>query len=42
MGHPFAVSGLLNDTRVVATTAICGSGCALDAAEAAGILHNQL
>ncbi|MCF6203069.1 MAG: SGNH/GDSL hydrolase family protein, partial [Methylococcaceae bacterium] len=42
VGYPFAVSGLLSDSRIVATTSNCTSGCEIDDAEIDGVFHNQL
>jgi lysophospholipase L1-like esterase len=42
MGYPFAKSGLLSNSRIVAATAACNSGCILEDAENNGIFHNIL
>lgn len=42
IGYPFAMSGRLNDVRVVATENTVVPGYTLNDAETLGILHNQL
>ncbi len=42
VGYPFAVSGLLSNSRIVASTIDCTSGCEIEDAEIDGIFQNQL
>ena len=40
IGYPFDFSQPLNNSRVVATSATCGSGCSIDDAKDNGVFHN--
>ncbi len=42
VGYPFAVSGLLSNSRIVATTNNCTSGCEIEDAEIDGVFQNKL
>ncbi len=42
VGYPFAVSGLLSNSRIVATTNNCTSGCEIEDAEIDDVFQNQL
>ncbi len=42
IGYPFDVSGLLSNSRIVATTNICGSGCETADADNDGVFRNQI
>lgn len=42
IGYPFDFSQPLNNSRVVTTSATCGSGCSIDDAKDNGVFHNQL
>jgi lysophospholipase L1-like esterase len=42
VGYPFAVSGLLSNSRIVASTIDCVSGCEIEVAEDDGVFQNQL
>ncbi len=42
VGYPFAGSGLLSNSRIVATTTNCTSGCEIGDAEIDGVFKNQL
>ncbi len=42
VGYPFAVSGLLSNSRIVASTINCTSGCEIEDAEIDGVFQNQL
>jgi len=42
VGYPFAVSGLLSNSRIVASTSGCTSGCGIEVAEDDGVFQNQL